>query len=115
VDTDELALRATRENARLNGVEGRIDAWQGELNSVASRGWDVVVANILAPVIIELLLGDDLLAYVAPHGRLILSGIIEPQAVEVEQALAAAGGMVVERLQQRDWVSFVAAHAGDQE
>jgi ribosomal protein L11 methyltransferase len=110
VDNDELAVKATRENARLNGVEGLVKAWQGELGSVTEREWDDVVVNILAPVVIDLLNNAGLLAYVAPQGRLILSGIIDAQADDVRHALAAAGGSVVETLPIGDWVTFIAAH-----
>jgi ribosomal protein L11 methylase PrmA len=81
--------------------------FQGTLAQVTEKGWDVVVVNILAPVIINLLEQDDLLSYVAENGRLILSGIIEAQGEGVETAVAQAGGRVVEKLQIRDWVSYV--------
>ncbi|MDV7399166.1 50S ribosomal protein L11 methyltransferase, partial [Arthrospira platensis SPKY1] len=55
----------------------------------------------------ELLRTGDLLGYVAPAGRLILSGIIDVQAPEVETAVVEAGGALVERLVVRDWVTLV--------
>ncbi|MBP6787507.1 MAG: 50S ribosomal protein L11 methyltransferase, partial [Candidatus Promineofilum sp.] len=74
-DTDALAVRATQDNAAQNGVAERIHVWRGELDSTAAAAgpgpWDIVVANILAPVIIQLLGKDGLLGYVAPDGSLI--------------------------------------------
>ncbi|MCZ7674020.1 MAG: 50S ribosomal protein L11 methyltransferase [Chloroflexi bacterium] len=58
----------------------------------------MVVVNILAPVIIAMFQQDELLSYVGENGRLILSGIIEVQGNDVEAALAAAGGYVVEKV-----------------
>jgi ribosomal protein L11 methylase PrmA len=70
----------------------------------------VVIANILAPVIIQLLSEKDLLSYVTPNGRLILSGIIEEQGAGVVEALAAAGGRALDVITSGDWVTFVAGH-----
>jgi ribosomal protein L11 methyltransferase len=113
-DTDALAVRATQENAAQNGVGERIHVWRGELASVlAETGratWDVVVANILAPVIIQMLAEGGLLNYVAPDGVLILSGIIEEQRPDVEEALRAAGGQVRRAITAGDWVTYVAGH-----
>lgn len=106
-DTDELAVAATQDNAAKNEITERLTLFQGTLTQVTEKGWDVVVVNILAPVIINLLEQDDLLSYVAENGRLILSGIIEAQGAGVETAVAQAGGRVVEKLQIRDWVSYV--------
>ncbi len=108
-DTDELAVSATVDNAAKNGVAGQISVFKGTLAQVAEKGWDVVVVNILAPVIIAMFQQDELLSYVGENGRLILSGIIEVQGNDVEAALAAAGGYVVEKLQIRDWVSYIVA------
>ena len=82
----------------------RIHVWRGELDSTAAAAgpgpWDIVVANILAPIIIRLLSEDGLLGYVAPDGYLILSGIIDEQGPDVEAALSAAGGDVYKRQSQ---------------
>jgi ribosomal protein L11 methyltransferase len=107
VDTDRLAVEAATENGRLNGVEAQVTIKQGTLAAVNERGWDLVVVNILAPVIIELLQTGELLEYVGAGGRLILSGIIEEQADGVEEAVAAAGGKVEQSYTVRDWVALV--------
>lgn len=106
-DTDVLAVNAAQENAARNGVDAQISTFQGTLAEVAEKGWDLVLVNILAPVIINLFRQDGLLAYVAPDGFLILSGIIEEQGAGVETAVAEAGGRVVKKLQIRDWVSYI--------
>ncbi len=113
-DTDALAVRATQDNAARNDALAAIHVWRGELDSVLPETgraqWDVVVANILAPVIIGLLAENGLLGYVAPEGRLILSGIIEEQASDVAAALTAAGGRVARTITAGDWVTLIAGH-----
>jgi ribosomal protein L11 methyltransferase len=108
VDVEPLAVVTASENIRQNGVSATVQARQGELSTVSERNWDIVVVNILAPVIINLLSGAELLDYVAEGGNLLLSGIIDEQADAVEKALIAAGGVVVTTLNVRDWVTIVA-------
>lgn len=112
-DTDPLAVKATAENCEQNGVAEKILLFEGKLDQVDEKGWDVVVVNILAPVIISLFEKDELMSFVADsklsskNGRLILSGIIEEQGAGIETAVAKAGGCIVEKLQVRDWVSYI--------
>ena len=106
VDTDELAVKTAVANAEQNQVSDQVVIWQGDLSSVPARQWDVVLVNILAPVIIGLLNNGGLMKYVAESGWLVLSGIIESQADDVEHAVAEAGGRVVETLSVRDWVTM---------
>lgn len=107
VDTDEHAIQAARENARLNDVAGQISIQPGTLATVSKTSWDLVAVNILAPVIVRLLAEEELLSYVASSGRLLLSGIIEPQLPEVKAAIDAAGGEIVEQLAVRDWRTLI--------
>lgn len=107
VDTDELAVRTAVANATQNQVDDQFKVWKGDLSSVTERQWDVVLVNILAPVIIGLLREGQLMAYVAESGWLVLSGIIDSQAADVEEAVISAGGNVVERIMVRDWVTLL--------
>jgi ribosomal protein L11 methylase PrmA len=45
--------------------------------------------------------------YVRQDGRLILSGIIDQQMVDVETAVRQAGGEISQILTVRDWVCFI--------
>ena len=107
IDTDRLAVDAAAANAAQNDVADRIVIRQGTLDTVTQRGWDVVVVNILAPVIISLFEKDQLLDYVTANGYLILSGIIEEQGEAVVTAVTAAGGKIIEIYRVRDWLAYV--------
>jgi ribosomal protein L11 methyltransferase len=110
IDTDMLAVKAASANAEQNNVSDKIIIRQGTLDTIAQHGWDIVVVNILAPVIISLFQQDGLLDYVAENGRLILSGIIEEQGEAVVTAVVAAGGRIIETYQVRDWMAYVVMH-----
>lgn len=107
VDTDELAVKSAIENAELNHSSNLTSFWQGGLETVKERGWQVVVVNILAPVIIKLLNEADLMAYMAEQGWLILSGIIDSQFDELEKTIRSVGGTISEKMVVRDWVTLL--------
>ncbi|MEI2612805.1 MAG: 50S ribosomal protein L11 methyltransferase [Candidatus Promineifilaceae bacterium] len=111
IDNDPLAVAATQGNRAMNGVENQVQVWQGELATVPVEPYDVVVVNILAPIIILLLREGGLLNYVAPDGHLILSGLINVQKEEVEAAVAAAGGIVRSARQDGDWLALHVQHS----
>ena len=106
VDPDALAVTATAENAAQNHVGDAIALRQGSLNVVVRQDWDVVVANILAPIIIEMLQSDGLSRYVKRGGLLILSGILTVQSAEVISHLTDAAILSVD--QKGDWVAIIA-------
>lgn len=118
-DLDPVAVEATRENCQRNDLihedEGgallsRIEVRQGSLPTAQERpdGWDLIVANILADVILQLL-KEGMAELLADNGRLILSGIIEAQADGVITALDHHGLQVIERMRENDWIALVAA------
>ncbi len=94
VDVDGDCVRVTDENARLNGVDRIVRARRGGLGEAwpfdeAAAAFDVVVANIIARVIIDL--AAELAEALAAGGRLIVSGVIGEREREVVDALACAG------------------------
>jgi ribosomal protein L11 methyltransferase len=105
-DIDPVAVRVAAENARLNGVE---DAVRVESDSVPANGaFDLILANILADVVADLLLHEDLAARLAPNGVLLLAGIIDHRRHLVDLALAARGLRLVESLRDGDWWALAA-------
>ena len=105
-DTDSLAVRATGDNRELNGRSG--DQLKVSLGSVEAlqellegRRADLLLCNILAPVIEALAPGFDSL--VAPGGRALLSGLLVDQAPRLEQVLGDLGWRVTARGSQGRW------------
>jgi ribosomal protein L11 methyltransferase len=82
VDNDPQALTATSDNAKRNGVQEVVRGFSPERFNPQTA--DVVLANILAGPLLEL--APRLGASVRPGGWLVLSGILEEQAEEVENA-----------------------------
>ena len=110
LDTDPIAVEATLANARRNGLGGMIEARRGSLPSRGGGGFDLVLANLIASVVVELapLLATEL----RPGGRLLVSGVIADREPEVRRALEAANLVFGERLAEGDWNSLVARRRG---
>ncbi len=110
VDTDPESIKASHDNAALNGIRGNFDVYQGSVAEVLSGQYafssaPLVVANILAPIILRLL-AQGMADLVEPSGFLVLSGILDRQAVEVERDVSARGFTLVEKTTIADWVAF---------
>jgi ribosomal protein L11 methyltransferase len=109
VDIDRQAIRSTIENATTNEVLDRLESGSGSAGDIAAGKFSyhqapLVLANILAPVIIQLFT-DHLADLILPGGILILSGILDRQVAEVLQATAENGLELVEQRQTADWVA----------
>ncbi len=107
LDNDPDAVRIASENAELNGVASQIRFVTGDCAAAGlDHSYDVVVANILANVLIAN--AGVLMGYVSrsPAARLILSGILNPQAADVQAAYEACGMTLVESLQLGEWTTL---------
>lgn len=100
VDIDEAAVTSTELNAQANGVQlqaGLPDKSQGQ--------YQTVLANILATPL--KVLAPLLCSYVAPGGHLVLAGILERQAEELQAAYAPWVSLEVAESQE-GWILMTA-------
>lgn len=84
IDIAPASVPITTMNALANGVADLVEVSTTSLAEIDGQ-FDVVVANILAPTLIEL--ADDLVRVVAPLGVLIISGVLADRHDHVEAAL----------------------------
>lgn len=83
IDIDPDALENARDNADLNGGSRAIRFSAIPLHSVRGR-FDLVIANILAGVLIEM--APELVRRLAPRGHLVLGGILASESRDVTAA-----------------------------
>ena len=104
IDTDDEALRAAAENARLNAVADRLQLARGGPDTIEGM-WPLVVANIAAAPLIEM--APALVRRVGHRGRLVLSGI--PLAVEpdVDRAYRRRGMHRIASRARGSWSALV--------
>lgn len=114
-DLDENAITAVGENLQANGIGAdEFQVIQGniiddsQIQDLAGYGcYDIVVANILAPVII--LLQRQIPAHLKKGGIFIASGIINTKEKDVKEALSANEELeIIETAYQGEWVSITA-------
>lgn len=113
VDIDPDSVRVSHENADLNAVSERFEIRSGSIPEIQNGSFSfqnaqLVLANILAPVLISLL-DEGLGNLVLPGGSLILSGIIDEQSPGVEEALIRNKLVLTSRKQIQDWVALQAS------
>lgn len=110
LDVDPLAVAATLDNGRRNGVADRLVVDEGTLPEAAGERYGLVLANLVAAVLIDL--APRLAAHLAPGGSLLASGIVAPREHEVVLAMAEAGLAVRGRRDDGDgeWVSLRLEH-----
>jgi ribosomal protein L11 methyltransferase len=114
VDVDANCVRITDENARANAVDGVVRARVGSAGAgwpfeAHAAGFDVVIANIIARVIVEL--ATSLVGALASEGRLIASGIIGEREAETVTALEASGARIDAVRAMGEWRCIEAVRA----
>ena len=109
-DNDPDCKAVAEANAAANGVS--IPFGIDDLTHVHDPAADIVVANILAPVLIQF--APEIVGSMAqtPHARLILSGILDTQYEAVKTAYEAQGVIACETILIGEWRSGLFAREG---
>ena len=117
VDIDPKAEDIARENAAMNDLYAdRFTAVTGDVIADAQMpeklggGYDVVLANIVADVIIPL--APHVPQFLRPGGIFICSGILDVRLHEVHAALKRAGLHILSTDAQEDWRRVAAIWEG---
>jgi ribosomal protein L11 methyltransferase len=107
VDVEPVAVRSARENADRNGVGAVVRIEQGSVgDGQPFQGeYDLVVANIIARVLIDL--ASSLVKAIRPGGTIALGGIIDIKEAAVRDAFNEVGLRLVRREECEDWVLLV--------
>ena len=113
-DLDPCAIDATYENMEVNGItRDRYEVMIGNIiddkeiqDKVGYGCYDIVVANILADVLVELT--PVIVSQLKPGGIYITSGIIDDKEETVTEAVKAAGLTVLDVTYQGEWVCVTA-------
>ncbi|WP_053219120.1 50S ribosomal protein L11 methyltransferase [Virgibacillus senegalensis] len=105
-DLDEIAVKSTVLNAKLNRVEDKIESKQNNLLDNVTEKADMIVSNILAEIIIRFV--KEAYDCLKPGGIFITSGIIQAKKQMVRQELENSGFDIMEVNQMEDWISFIA-------
>lgn len=105
-DLDDIAVQSAKNNIQLNELSAKISVEENNLLKNVTIDADVVVANILANIILELI--PDAMRVLKPGGYFIASGIIAKQEEEMLNALKNEGFRVRQVNQMKDWLVIIA-------
>ena len=100
-DTDELAIKNTIENFKLNS-ENYNNIWMGSINK-ANKKYDIIIANIVADILI--FLKNDFKKFLKDNGKLILSGILDTYEEKILNNFKEFE--IKDKIYKNEWVTLV--------
>lgn len=105
IDIDEKCIQASYENAKLNGVEDKMEIKKGNLLDIVKGRADLIVSNIIAEIIVDEI--KNLKNHMDNGGIFITSGIIKERRQMVIDSLKDNGFKIVDEIEKNDWVAIV--------
>jgi ribosomal protein L11 methyltransferase len=100
IDIDPIAIHTTEQEALRNNVQ--LEVSDTPLHALCQTQYRIILANILAHVVIDLL--PEIALRMQSGGVLLASGITEAQAPEVISAMVQAGFTHIKTDTQSHWV-----------
>ena len=103
-DISDEAITAANENISLNNLNNIKLQKTNLLNQVKSK-YDIIVANILAEILLDLI--PELDEHLNSNGKVIFSGIDCDQIEKIKTALTANGFQIILSMQQGRWIGLI--------
>lgn len=105
IDLDETCVKVSKENVEKNNVSSIVDVKHGNLLDLIQGKADIVVANIIAEIIVDIT--KDLKDYLYDDGIFICSGIISEKKSMVEESLLANNFKILQVKENNGWVCII--------
>ena len=110
VDNDSLAISATKINSDLNNFSRKtLNVFHGSVEELEAnmpeRKFDLILCNILAPVIKKL--GPSFEKIIGHEGKLILSGLLVEQIKEIKKFFLSLGWRLIDIKTKDQWALIV--------
>lgn len=109
LDIDSVAVEVAEANVRQAGLSDRITIMQADSPQSFNGQADVVFANIVATVLIDM--ADALADKVRAGGIVVASGIVTGRANDVMRAFESVGLNIVQERTDGEWVALVCERA----
>lgn len=109
IDNDPAAVKVAKENVIQNSLDSKIQVVLGDKLKNIDLKADIIVANIIADVIIDLC--ETISFNLKSEGIFISSGIIRERKFSVMKALEKNGFDIIEQKTMKEWVALVATLA----
>lgn len=105
-DLDDVAVKSTKLNVKLNNTDKQIHVKQHNLLDNIDNQANIIVSNILAEVIVRFV--EDAWENLKIGGIFITSGIIQAKKQMVKDKLEQQSFHIMEINEMEDWVSIIA-------
>lgn len=105
VDLDPVAVDSATKNVGYNDISN-IEILYGDLMEVVKGKAEIVVANILAPIV--MILCDGVKEFINHGGFFIASGILNTQEEMIKEKMESIGFKIEEVIADGEWVCIVA-------
>jgi len=105
LDIDEMAVNVAKENFKKNHCDDAIEAVPGNLLKNENEKFNIVIANILAHIIEEMI--EDTYNTLIEDGYFITSGIIEEKYQDIESQMKRIGFKIISVEHDNGWVCIV--------
>lgn len=103
-DIDPIAVASTIDNAEINKVN--LQAKESNLFSSVDGKYDLIFANILAEILVEMI--GQSKEYIKKSGLLVLSGIINEKSQMVKDTLLKNDYEILDQREKGEWTLLVA-------
>jgi ribosomal protein L11 methyltransferase len=104
VDIDKKAVEIAGENAAINNVEGSLHISNKNVATI-NNPRNLIIANLTAKLLLNL--RPHLIQLLLPEGYMIISGIIELDAKNIEEQFSADPLTLHRMITEKEWVCYV--------
>ena len=111
IDLDEMSIKVENENFEKNNCVKAIEAVPGNLLTEETEKFDVVIANILAHIIEEMI--EDAYNTLNKDGYFITSGIITEKHETILAQMKRVGFKIISINHENGWVCIVGQKVSD--
>ncbi|NLM79082.1 MAG: 50S ribosomal protein L11 methyltransferase [Ruminococcaceae bacterium] len=109
IDVDAAAVTVAKDNCRQNQVAIHVHC--GTLQQAVRPSYDLIVANIIADVIVDIM--PQIPSRLSPGGVLIASGIIDSKLNLVKDSAEATGMAIISGRQRNGWHALLMCRRQD--
>ena len=103
IDLDKVSISAAKQNVALNNLHN-VKVLEGNLLDKKTEKCDVIVANIIAEIIVDLI--PDAVKVMKNDGIFIISGIIESKEDLINEKILENNLEIIERVSDNGWIAF---------
>jgi ribosomal protein L11 methyltransferase len=104
VDIDKKAIEIARENAAINHVEDRLRIINKDA-MMLNEPRNLIIANLTSKLLLKL--RQHFTQLLLPEGYMILSGIIEQDAKDIEENFSVAQLIQSKVITEKEWVCYI--------